>query len=59
MYQLVHTEDRWPGRLLKPRCDAGSPEAVSELADDAGDTGILGLVDIIDVCRALVTAGQG
>jgi hypothetical protein len=44
---------------LKPRCDAGSPEAVSELADDAGDTGILGLVDIIDVCRALVTAGQG
>ena len=25
----------------------------------AGDTGLLGLVDIIDVCRALITASQG
>ena len=25
----------------------------------AGDTGLLGLVDIIDICRALITAGQG
>jgi CBS domain-containing protein len=25
----------------------------------AGDAGLLGLVDITDVCRALITAGQG
>ena len=25
----------------------------------AGDAGLLGLVDVIDVCRALITAGQG
>ena len=25
----------------------------------AGDTGLLGVVDIIDVCRALIGAGQG
>jgi CBS domain-containing protein len=25
----------------------------------AGDTGLLGMVDIIDVCRALINAGEG
>ena len=25
----------------------------------AGDAGLLGVVDIIDVCRALINAGQG
>jgi hypothetical protein len=25
----------------------------------AGDTGLLGVVDMIDVCRALINAGEG
>jgi hypothetical protein len=26
---------------------------------DAGETGLLGVIDIIDVCRALINAGEG